>query len=133
MGHSILGRMDDMGTRMDELERSIAALLHQAGLDQNGFSDNTSFDTTTSFTSQTKTNTQRITPTTPHNSNSNKPNAQNKLHSPIGATASPTISIQPPISVVNDSGLISSLSHIVSPTQHDGSATPARTRVTIEI
>lgn len=34
MGNSILGRMDDMGTRMDELEQSIASLLDQAGLDR---------------------------------------------------------------------------------------------------
>lgn len=34
MGNSILGRMDDMGTRMDELEQSIASLLDNAGLDR---------------------------------------------------------------------------------------------------
>jgi Heat shock factor binding protein 1 len=33
MGHSILGKMDDMGSRIDELEHSIASLLLQAGLD----------------------------------------------------------------------------------------------------
>ena len=34
MGNAILGRMDEMGTRMDELEESIAALMNQAGLEQ---------------------------------------------------------------------------------------------------
>ena len=33
MGSSIIGRMDEMGGRMDELERSIAQLMDQAGLD----------------------------------------------------------------------------------------------------
>ena len=120
MGHSILGRMDDMGTRMDELEQSIASLLQQAGLDKNGFSNNTSFDTTVSFTSQAKTNAQRLSA---HSSNSNN----------HGAAASPTVSIQPPVTVMNNSPLISSLSHIVSPTRQDVTVTPARARVTIEI
>ena len=125
MGHSILGRMDDMGTRMDELEQSIASLLQQAGLDKNGFSNNTSFDTTVSFTSQAKTNAQRLSAHS-SNSNSNKTND----HS---AAASPTVSIQPPVTVMNNSPLISSLSHIVSPTRQDVTVTPARARVTIEI
>jgi Heat shock factor binding protein 1 len=35
MGHSVLGRIDEMGKRIDELEESIAALLDQTGLDRN--------------------------------------------------------------------------------------------------
>ena len=33
MGNTIMGRMEEMGSRMDELERSIAELMLQAGLD----------------------------------------------------------------------------------------------------
>lgn len=33
MGDSIMGRMDEMGGRMDELEKSIASLMDQAGLE----------------------------------------------------------------------------------------------------
>jgi Heat shock factor binding protein 1 len=33
MGNSIMGRMDEMGKRMDELESSIAELMDQAGLE----------------------------------------------------------------------------------------------------
>ena len=127
MGHSILRRMDDMGTRMDELEQSIAALLQQTGLDQNGFSSNTSFDTATSFPTQSKVSPQ-VSATVPPN-NISKPTAQSKLQAPT----SPTASVLPPVSAVNDSPFISSLSHVVSPTDQDKSATTARARVTIEI
>jgi hypothetical protein len=135
MGHSILGRMDDMGTRMDELEQSIAALLQHAGLDQNGFGNNTSFDTTTSFTSQNKTNPQRASATTSLSSNtgSARPSAQNKMPTQTGVAASPTPSIHTPASAVNNSPLVSSVSHIISPTPQSVTATPARARVTIEI
>ena len=33
MGNSILGRMDEMGKRMDELESNIGGLMNQAGLE----------------------------------------------------------------------------------------------------
>jgi heat shock factor-binding protein 1 len=33
MGGSIMGKMDEMGTRMDELERSIGQLMEQTGLE----------------------------------------------------------------------------------------------------
>lgn len=137
MGHSILGRMDDMGTRMDELEQSIAALLQQAGLDQNGFSSNTSFDTTASFTLQAKTNSSRVSSPTPLNNAtaSNKPNTQNKIQTPLGTAMSPKTSASTSVSIVNDSTLqlSPSLTHALSPTQQVGAATPARARVTIEI
>lgn len=32
MGDSIMGRMDEMGGRLDELEKSISSLMDQAGL-----------------------------------------------------------------------------------------------------
>ena len=32
MGDSITGRMDEMGGRLDELEKSISSLMDQAGL-----------------------------------------------------------------------------------------------------
>ena len=137
MGHSILGRMDDMGTRMDELEQSIAALLQQAGLDQNGFSSNTSFDTTASFTSQAKTNSLRVSSPTPLNNAtaSNKTNTQNKIQTPLGTAMSPKTSASTSVSIVNDSTLqlSPSLTRALSPTQQVGAATPARARVTIEI
>ena len=137
MGHSILGRMDDMGTRIDELEQSIASLLVQAGIDQNGFRNNTSFDTATSISSQGKTNSLRISTNATHIVSSSKANAPGKLQCTscgvVPATASSTTPVQPPISVVNDSNLTQSLSHIVSPTQQDVTVVPARTRVTIEI
>lgn len=137
MGHSILGRMDDMGTRIDELEQSIASLLQQAGLDQNGFRNNTSFDTVTSISSQGKTNSLRISANAPHGSSNSKANAPIKLQSPnsgvISTTVSPMASAQPSISVVKDSNLTQSISRIVSPTQQDVTVAPVRARVTIEI
>ena len=139
MGHSILGRMDDMGTRMDELEQSIAALLQQAGLDQNGFSSNTSFDTTASFTLQAKTNSSRVSSPTPLNnataSNKTNTGTQNKIQTPLGTAMSPKTSASTSVSIVNDSTLqlSTSLTHALSPTQQVGAATPVRARVTIEI
>lgn len=35
---SILGRMDDMGTRIDDLEKSIVALMDQAGIERDSSS-----------------------------------------------------------------------------------------------
>ena len=35
MGDSIIGRIDEMGNRIDELEKSIGDLMEQAGMDQN--------------------------------------------------------------------------------------------------
>ena len=34
LGNNIMGRMDEMGKRMDELEQSIVELMEQAGLDR---------------------------------------------------------------------------------------------------
>jgi len=34
MSTSIIGRIDDMGTRIDDLEKSITDLMSQAGIDQ---------------------------------------------------------------------------------------------------
>ena len=136
MGHSILGRMDDMGTRMDELEQSIASLLQHAGLDQNGFRNNSSFDTTTSISSQGKPNSLRVSSNEPQSSISSKASATSKLQSQnlaASATLSPKTSAQPPISAANESKLTQSLSHIVSPTEQNLTVTPARARVTIEI
>lgn len=135
MGHSILGRMDDMGTRMDELEQSIASLLLQAGLDQNGFSNNSSIDTTTSFSSQVKASSLRVTTNAPTSSSNGKTNVQNKLQCPsiVSADAALTSSIQPPISTANDTNLAPSHSQIQPSTQQKNNATPSRARVTIEI
>ena len=48
MGDSILGRMDEMGQRMDELEQSIAELMDQAGLEPSAGMQPTTTTTTNS-------------------------------------------------------------------------------------
>ena len=127
-----------MGTRMDELEQSIASLLQQAGLDQNGFSNNSSIDTTTSFSSQVKAISLSATTTAPNSGGHCKTNDLNIMQSPsvvpvVSAYASPTTSIQPPISTTNDTNSTSSHSQDQPSTQQNYNATPSRARVTIEI
>eukprot|EP01033_Poteriospumella_lacustris_P012818 gene12819-9164_t len=39
MSTTIIGRIDDMGGRIDELEKSIADLMQQAGIDAKGSLD----------------------------------------------------------------------------------------------
>ena len=34
MSEAIIGRIDDMGTRIDDLEKSIAELMQQAGVEE---------------------------------------------------------------------------------------------------
>lgn len=36
MSDTIIGRIDEMGTRIDDLEKSIADLMEQAGVEDNG-------------------------------------------------------------------------------------------------
>ena len=36
MSDTIIGRIDEMGTRIDDLEKSIADLMEQAGVDDKG-------------------------------------------------------------------------------------------------
>ena len=33
MSDSIIGRIDEMGVRLDELERNVGELMHQSGVD----------------------------------------------------------------------------------------------------
>jgi hypothetical protein len=48
MGDSIMGRMNEMNSRMDELELSIGDLMNQAGLESSSSSTSKSNSPTTS-------------------------------------------------------------------------------------
>jgi hypothetical protein len=135
MGNSILGRMDDMGTRMDELEQSIASLLQHAGLDQNGYSNNSSMNTISSLPIQSKPTYQQ-SPTIvqqPMKANGNSNKSTSPVHVVTSTTSATSTSIQPPSSNVIESNLkTSEIQSVTSPPQ-DRSQTSTRTRVTIEI
>jgi hypothetical protein len=45
MGESIMGRMNEMNARMDELELSIGDLMHQAGLETKASSSSSKSET----------------------------------------------------------------------------------------
>lgn len=45
MGESIMGRMNEMNARMDELELSIGDLMHQAGLEAKASSSSSKSET----------------------------------------------------------------------------------------
>jgi hypothetical protein len=120
--------MDDIGTRMDELEQSIASLLHQAGLDQNGFSNIATVETSISLRMQSKATLQSASPMA-HQSTRAQPSI-----SSLSAAISPIASPQAPVSRMNDSSSTQSLSPIESLSDHNNHAeTPARARITIEI
>jgi PAB1-binding protein PBP1 len=113
MGHSILGKMDDMGMRMDELEQSIASLLHHSGLDHAG--QNVTFDALSSL--------HTTMPATKANTGSK---SQSALH--LTSTTQPSLNK----AKVVESASTESESSVVTPPIHQ-SVVSSRTRVTIEI
>ncbi len=74
MGESILNRMDDMGSRIDELEHSIGELMDQAGLSEHRTSSASTLPTTSSINTTSKASPSHNSPS----SNSNdRPSVSN--------------------------------------------------------
>ena len=57
MGETILNRMDDMGSRIDDLEQSIGELMDQAGLSEHRTSPPSTMPTTTNTSINTSSKT----------------------------------------------------------------------------
>ncbi len=54
MSEAIIGRIDDMGTRIDDLERSIAELMQQAGVEEGDTAGALPVSATSAATNQVK-------------------------------------------------------------------------------
>ena len=54
MGNSVIGRMDELGSRMDELENSIAQLMDEVGIEATNGSVQTSNENTVKRTTSTQ-------------------------------------------------------------------------------
>lgn len=66
-GDSIMGRMKEIGSKMDGLEQSISGLMHDAGLDEE---DDDEMNKSKGSAAGMSTSPSRRLPTTPSNDNS---------------------------------------------------------------
>jgi hypothetical protein len=131
MGNSILGRMDDMGTRMDELEQSIASLLQHAGLDENGYSNNTSINSKSSLPIQTLPAYQ-LSPVSVQQTIKTG-GTVNKSNSPVPILSSNSGTFTTTTSNAIESNVPNSESLTITAPSQNGADKSTRTRVTIEI
>lgn len=84
---SILGRMDEMGSRIDELEQSVVALMDHAGIDRDNI--NTSFASSSSQNSSLLPSLPRSSAggsTTPDDMNTTTGGAGNSKLTPSNRT-----------------------------------------------